>query len=154
MMIAPPTCNTTTLKLDVSVFDSIIEKLSQLNCSVVEGSYDTVFKSSEVGLDLTEFDNAAVFGDYFSYSDNFQTFSLEVCNFDILMGDILCSDQLINVSVRISRHSDRLLPFGASFSENVVTNADDLSVGVFLSNPIPFWGSYYSSIYVSRLCML
>ena len=151
--IAPPTCNTTTLRLDVSLFDTIIDKLLQLKCSVAEGSYEILFKSAEIGLDLTEFDNTAIFGDYFSYSDNLQMFSLEVCSFDILMGDV-CSDELITVSAEISRHTDRLLPFGASFSENIIANADDLSMGVFLSKPILFWGRYYNSIYVSQFHIL
>ena len=150
IVITPPTCNATMLRLDVSLFDTIIDKLSPLNCNVTEGSFEIVFKSAEVGLELMEFDNTVVFGDYFSYSDNLQTFSLEVCSVDILMEDI-CSDELITVSAGISRHSDQLLPFDASFSENIITNADDLSVGVFLSNPIPFWDIYYSSIYVSQL---
>ena len=150
IVITPPTCNATMLRLNVSLFDTIADKLSQLNCIVTEGSFEIVFKSTEVGLELMEYDNTAVFGDYFSYSDNLQIFSLEVCSVDILMEDI-CSDDLITVSAEISRHSDRLLPFDASFSKNIITNADDLSVGVFLSNPIPFWGRYYSSVYVSQL---
>ena len=148
----PPSCNTTSLSVDVNVFDTIIDSFLKLNCRAVEEGYAIVFKSSELGLDLMESDNTAVFVDYFDHSNDPQTFYLEVCNYDILNGDV-GSCVVIIVTAVISRHSDRLLPFGGSFSDESVTNADDRSVGIFLSNPIPFWSGYYNSVYVSLLCI-
>lgn len=147
----PPTCDTYSITLDVSLFDTILNELLQLNCRAAEEEYTVVFKSPEVGLDLMEFDYMFVFADYFNYSDTSQTFSLEVCSYSILTGDT-CSNEPITVSATISRHGDRLLPFGVFFSDDGVMNADDRSVGVFLPNPIPFWRTYYNSVYVS-LCV-
>lgn len=146
MTIDPPTCDTYSITLDVNLFDTILTEFLQLNCRTEEEYI--VFKSSEVGLELMENDYMAVFADYFEYSDTPQTFSLEVCSYSIFTDDI-CSSETISVSATISRHSDQLLPFGVLFSDDSIRNADDRSVGVFLPNPIPFWDSYYNSIYVS-----
>lgn len=149
-LIDPPTCDTYSITLDVNLFDTILNELLQLNCKAAAEEYTIVFKSSELGLDLTEHDDTPLFADYFDYSDVPQTFSIEVCSYSILTGDI-CSSKAISVSATIGRHSDRLLPFGVLFSDNSVKNADDRSVGVFLPNPIPFWSRYYNSIYVSLI---
>ena len=153
IVIDPPDCMATSLNITVTVFESIAKSLSQLGCTVEEGKL-IVYISSSPKLRLSEFQNSIVFGDYFAYSDDLQTFSLEVCTYDALMDDDACSDETVEVSANINRHSGRLLPFGASFSDSSVTNADDRSVGVFLSRPIPFWNSYYTSVYVSHTIQL
>ena len=148
MPVDSPMCIATSLRLDVTIFDAIVDTLMQLECTVEEG-YEVLFVSSEIGLNVLESDNMAVFGDYFDYSSEVQTFSVEVCTYSVLtaVGDP-CSEEF-EVSAIIHRHSDRLLPFGMAFSDDIIRNADDRSKGVFLANPIPFWGSYYNSVYVS-----
>ena len=146
----PPTCSSTSLRLEVGLFDSIVDSLAELNCAVAEEGYVVVFKSSDVGLEVLESDTAAVFGDYFEYDESLQRFSLEVCTYDILADESdSCSEDMVSVSAKISRHSDRLLPFVGPFADGNVTNADDRAQGVFLNNPIPFWSNYYTSVYVS-----
>ena len=151
--VDPPSCTVTSLSLDVSLFDTIADKLMQLDCVSEEG-YEIVFKSSEVGLSLHEADESVVFGDYYDYSSDVQELSITVCNYDVLMDTCdSCSEEL-SVSVTVSRHNERLLPFDGAFADKSIKDADDTSKGVFLPNPIPFWGSYYNSIYVShRVCV-
>ena len=148
----PPTCESSSLRLNVGPFDGIIDSFLQLNCTVTEEGYEVSFKSAEVGLELLESEQSAVFGDYFNYDDSVQAFSLEVCAYDVLQTlEDTCSEELISVTVTIGRHGDRLLPFIGPFADGIVTNADDRAEAVFLPNPIPFWGSYYTSVYVSLL---
>lgn len=145
---APPTCSITSLRLSVSLFDPIITELMQLNCVPEEG-YELVFKSSAVGLNLHETDDTVVFADYYDHSNAVQSLSIKACNYDILLDTSdSCSDEL-DVHATIGRHNEQLLPFDEPFTDGTIRNADDISKGVFLSNPIPFWGRYYNSIYVS-----
>lgn len=145
----PPTCDSQSLTLDVSPFDKIIESLQELNCRVSGEGYEVLFKSSDVDLELLESDKSAIFGDYFDKDDDIE---LEVCTYDILAADeYCCSEELLSVYVTIVSYTDRLLPFAGSFADGSITNADDRAEAVSLSNPIPFWGSYYTSIYVSLI---
>ena len=143
-----PSCNKTSITLNVSVFDTITDKLLQLDCTAGDEGYKIVFKSPQVGT--IETDGSAIFGDYFD-ADTVQNFSLEVCVYDVLTDADFCSEDLISVFVSVRRHSDRLMPFGAPLYDSRLTYADDRAVGIFLSSPIPFWGSYYTSVYVSQL---
>ena len=125
----------------------------RLNCQVEGDGYEVLYKSSDEGLEVLESDTAAVFGDYFNYdADRLQSFDIEVCTYDIMKmetaGDS-CSEELISVSASISRHSDRLLPFAQSFSDGKITAADDKAEAIFLTDPIPYWTTYYTSLYVS-----
>ena len=145
----PPTCDSHSLTLDVSPFDKIIESLQELNCRVSEEGYEVLFKSSDVDLEILESDKSAIFGDYFDKDDDIE---LEVCTYDILEADeYCCSEELLSVSVTIVSYTDRLLPFAGSFADGSITNADDRAEAVLLSNPIPFWGSSYTSVYVSLI---
>ena len=145
----PPTCDKYSATLDVTLFDGIIDNLQELNCQALEEGYEVVFWLSAFGLELFQSDTSVVFGDYFEYDDDIESLSIEVCTYDIL-ATAYCNEELISVSLTISNYSERLLPFAGAFAEGSITNADDRAEGVFLSNPIPFWGRYYTSVYVSK----
>lgn len=147
--VDPPSCNVTSLILRVNLFDTITDKLGLLDCVPEEG-YEIVYKLSDVGLSLHESDDSAVFGAYYDYSSDVQELLIVVCNYDVLTDTCdSCSEEL-SVSITISRHNERLLPFEGPFADKSIENADDVSRAVFLPNPIPFWGRYYNSIHVSR----
>lgn len=150
-----PTCTSSSLIISVNIFDTIADKLQQLECTVEGIGYTVVYKSLMFDIRLSDTDYSVVFGDYFDYSDDkVQELSLEVCTYDVITETESCNEELINVSATITRYTNRLLPFNVSFIDASITNADDRAVGVFLSNPIPFWGSYYNSVYVSHLYYL
>ena len=139
---SPPECALSSLSLTVSLFDHIIEALMSLGCHATDEGDSLVFQSSVLGLDLAETDTTAIFGDYFDSDDNTQNITLDVCSH--FYG--LCVD--VNVLVTVSEYTEQLLPFGPSFSDESVTNADDRAVAIFLPKSIPFWNKYYDSIYV------
>lgn len=140
-----PVCNPSTYTVMAFLFDSVTEAFEVFGCTV-EDSSDFVeyqFTVTETGVAYSAHQNSdLIFADV--VNPGTYTISVSVCSF--LNG--LCNLMTISATLEVHRHERRLLPFGFTYSDSSLDNADDRAVAVIVPNGIPFWDTYHSTIYV------
>ena len=149
------TCSNPADQVIISSFESIATSLNIFECSLdTENSNstgllfiiglptgETIMVTDEIGsrLLLDEFNEGLI------------VFTITVCSYTDDMED--CDGEYVvelgSVSVTLTSHQDRLLPYGEVTEDSSFRNVLDGAVSIQLPQTIPFYSTYYHSLYVS-----
>ena len=147
-----PVCESgPSLQFAVTQYDFIIEAFAaELNClssDIIQYRAQVLSESATTAATFTvsENDRDAVFADHFAVGSH--DLQVDVCN----ERSGACSETALSITLTVSRHQGRLLPFGSSYLDVARSFADDRAYSIIVPRRIPFWNLYYNRIYVSKL---
>ncbi len=149
------TCSNRIDQVTISNFETIATLLNIFECSLDTENGNSTGLLFIIGLlngetiTVTEEIGSRLLLDEFN--EDLIVFTVTVCTYTDDMED--CDGEYVlelgSVSVTLTSHQDRLLPYGEITEDSSFRNVLDGAVSIPLSETVPFYSNYYHSLYVS-----